>query len=261
MELIELDIGEAGTGPKGCGSAIAGGNRRVGGVGVELAGPAARQDHGIRFEPAHGAREIDGLDPAYLPIDNEKIANEGEFENARARRPHGPHEGALDAGAGGVSARVQDARVRMGGLPSACEQTIFMIELNPKSHQVTDAIGPLGAEDLHRRARVEPCPGRQSVGNVRADAVVREHHRRDTPLCITGIALLEFRFGHEGHRVGAGGPQCDDESGDSGADDDHMWLAHVSPRSLRREPPARRAWPRASAQGRSGRGRPPALAP
>ena len=260
MKLVELDIGKAGTGPEGCGSAIAGGNRWVGGVGVELAGSPTRQDHGIRFEPAHCARNIDGLDSAYLPIDDEEIANEGEFEDAHVRGPDGPHQGALDAGAGRVSARVQDSRARMGGLPAPREQAIFMVELHPKSHQVADAIGPLGAEDLDRLPRVEPCPGRQRVVDVRADAVVREHHRRDTPLRIPGIALPQLGLGHEGHRVGTGGPQGGDESSDSGADHNHSGRDHVSPRSLRPEPSACLAWPRASAQGRSGRGRLPAPA-
>ena len=260
MELVELDIGKAGTGPEGCGSTIAGGNRWVGGVGVELPGSPTRQDHGIRFEPTNRARTIDGLDSAYLPIDDEKIANEGEFENAHAGRPHGPHEGALDAGAGGVSARVQDPRARMGGLPSPREQAIFMVELHPKCHQVADAIGPFGAEDLDRLPRVEPCPGRQRVVDVRADTVVREHHRRDTALRIPGVALPQLGLGHEGHRVGAGGPQGGDQSSDSGADHNYSGRDHVNPRSRRPEPRARRAWPRASAQGRSGRGRLPAPA-
>lgn len=226
MELVELHVREAGTGAEGRGGAVASGDRGIGGVGVELAGSAAGQDHGIRVEAGHRARGIHRLDSADAAVGDQQVADEGELEDAHPGGAHGPQQRALDARSSGITPCVQDARARMRRLAAPREHTVLPVELDTERQQVPDALRPLGAEDLDGLARVEPRPRGKGVLDVGVDAVVGEHRRRDAALGVPGVALPQLRLGDEGDRVGALGAQGRDESGDTGTDDDHRWPGH-----------------------------------
>ncbi len=63
MELHELEIGESRSDSGRRGESVAGHDRRVGGVPVDLADPAGRQYDCRRIESDHPAVRVDGEHP------------------------------------------------------------------------------------------------------------------------------------------------------------------------------------------------------
>ena len=112
MELHELEVADGGAGAVGHGDAVAGGDRRVGGASVHLPGAPGGEDrhHGdVEREPAVGEIERERADAA--AVDREQVDDELVLVELHAAAQAGRlGQGARDLAAGGVTARVDDAR-------------------------------------------------------------------------------------------------------------------------------------------------------
>ena len=119
VELDELHVGQDRSGAQGGGDPVAGGQRRVGGVGEQLAGAAAGQ-HDRAGPDQVGA----AVGPEQRPGDPAVVGDEVDQEGAldAADRRGGPHrlgQGALQLGPGGVAAGVDDPRAASGRPPGS----------------------------------------------------------------------------------------------------------------------------------------------
>lgn len=111
VELVELHVGNGGTGVVGHGDAVSGGDSRIGGVRVDLSGASAGDEGSasVDGEDASFAVEESGSDDA--AVFKEEIDAGGPLHEANAgERADVAEERDGDLLAGGVAVGVEDAR-------------------------------------------------------------------------------------------------------------------------------------------------------
>ena len=234
MKLHELHVGHPATGTPGHGDAIPGGDIRVAGVEIDLAGPAGGDDH----EPGE-----QGLDLAAGLVEDigTQTPVELEAQLPRAEEVHGDvtlEKPDIVAGAGpalqgglhllarGIRG-VNDATVAMPPLPGeviapGIGGAIIAGEGHALVEQPADAVRAMLDHQLHLLQVTEPGAGIQGVFNVRGQGVLGIENRRDAPLGIEGTALAQVPFGHQGDGQGRWQAQRQAEPGGPAAEDEDV---------------------------------------
>ncbi len=158
------------------------------------------------------------------------------------------HERLLDRRAGGIAARVQDARVGVGRLESLDEIAVAVaVECHTEVDQLADARRALVHEHSHGLGIAQARSGDERVADVVLAAVVREHDPGDAALGVTRVGVLENVLRDQRDAASAlDGVQGHRQPGDPAADDDGVERAPPSPcpersascpRTGRNEPP------------------------
>ncbi len=211
VELEELQLGHVGPCAQGGGDPVAGRHGGVRGVRVQLARTAGGEHHGIGIHPfAHavdvrcrpGCRDIadQQVDTRDAAVVQHEVDQERVLDHADIARPQPCDEGLLDRRARGVAARVQDARVRVGGFEALDEVAVgAAVERDAEGDQLADARGPLVDQHPHGLGVAESGSRGQGVADVVLGAVVVEHHTGDAALRVAGVGVLEHVLGHERH--------------------------------------------------------------
>ncbi len=201
VELDELQVHQAGTGPRGHGETVARGFPRVGGVEVELAQAAGRQHHGGREMEHAPAVRLDGQHAHDLAVLDDQIDGEGLVHHPDGGgTAHGFHQGAHDLGARGV-AGVQDAAAAVGGLAAEGERAgVIQIEMGSQGEQGFHPLRPLGGEDVHDARIVQTRARGQGIRGVQGRRVVLAHGGGDAALGPgAGAAEAQAGLGQHGH--------------------------------------------------------------
>ena len=166
VELHELHIGHCDAGPKGHRDAVAGGDRRIGGDREALA-CATGGDH--RVAGPHLTRRAGGVERAHAnraATLHQEVGDEpalADFDVEFARRGR---EGALDLGAGGVAACVDDAGDGVPAFTGLGQGRAEGVESGAERDQLTNAVGSFGHQYPHCIHVTEMRTGGDGVGEV-----------------------------------------------------------------------------------------------
>ena len=90
VELHEFHVAQLGAGPEGHGVAVGGGDRRVGRLAVELAGPAGRQHDGPGPDEREPAAAIPHQHAAALAFVRDQVDRQAVFPDPDVRAAPGP---------------------------------------------------------------------------------------------------------------------------------------------------------------------------
>ena len=204
---------------------VTGGDRGVGGGAVHLPGPAGGEDDARRAEYPPLAfsphEHLDAGDPPALREDlrRERVLEDGDL----ALGERGERQ--LDLEAGGVAARVQDARTRVRRLAAEGDLAVGGVEAHPVADEVRDARRGLVAEDARGLFVDEPGAGLDGVLQVVAGVVVRADGGGDAALRVAGAGLADAALGDdEDACAGLVRLERRVQPGDPGADDDEVVL-------------------------------------
>ena len=245
VELDELQVGYGHAGPQGHGHPVAGGLRRVGGDGVELAEAARGQQRVPGPDLPHHARRVDGHHaPAPPPLDDQ-VEGEPLLHHRRGGGLDRLHQRPLDLHAGGGPAGVHDPRHRVATLPGQGQLAVGVpVEHRPEGDQVLDPRRPLVDEHPHRIGVAQAGAGGQGVGPVQVGGVgVAAEHRGHAALGPTGGRLVEVALGEHadpqaGIAVGGDGGRLHRgrKPGDAAAQDQEIEQWVLRPAGCRRRP-------------------------
>ena len=117
----------------------------------------------------------------------------------------GQRAGALDDGphhllAGGVAQGVDDAVVAVAPFAAQGQLAGLFVEAGSPLDQLADARGRLADDHLDDFAIAQRAAGRERVGDVVLEAVLRVQHAGDAPLGIVAVGLLQAFLGDHQHR-------------------------------------------------------------
>ena len=158
MELEELHVGQLGAGLVGQRRGAAIGGRGVGGVAEEPAAAARGQDDGAGAVLDQLALRLRD-DPHAGAVFDDQASHQVALAGVDAGVPEGLVEAALDLGAGGVAAGVDDPRPAVGRLPTQRQAAALAVEAHAQRDQLADPGGALLDQDPHRlRHRRVPRP-------------------------------------------------------------------------------------------------------
>ena len=203
VELHEFDISRRDAGAQRHGHAVAGGLRRVGGDGEELAGAAGGQHHVVGPDLDDGTVRRQGHDAPAPSVLDEEIEGEPALEHGPGRLVGGIDQCPLHFGAGRRPSGVHDARVGVPALARQSEEPAGLpIELHPQRDQLVHAARALVDQDPHRFFVAEPGPRRQGVGQVEVGGVlVAAQHGGHAALRPPGGRLREHALGQDAERA------------------------------------------------------------
>ena len=237
VELHELQVRHGGARPQGRGDAVTGGHGRIGGVGVELSGPAGREHHGVRgqfVEPVPGTRQDEGPGRAAAWAEHE-VDQHGVPQDRQAPgglgRQRGGEEGALDLAAGRVAAGVQDPGHGVGALETLEPGGVRSgraVEGHTARHELVDGGRRVAHEHAHGVVVARPRPRGEGVLDVQLLGVAglagreRGRHGRDPALRAGRAGLVEGVLAQQRHvETVARGAQGRGEAGDAAAHHEH----------------------------------------
>ena len=106
-----------------------------------------------------------------------------------------------------VAQGVHDPRVRMPPFQPQQDLAVSLVEVRAPSDQLADPAGRLAHHHLDNFRIAEAFAGRQSVGDVAVESVVRIEHARNAPLGVVAIALAHLILGDNQHPVRLGDAQ------------------------------------------------------
>ena len=111
VKLVELQIGDVCAGPVRRRYPVTGRDRGIGGVGVEGAGTAGGEDHGVGFDASLHVVRAENAGAAHDAALDQQVDEHRMFAHVdRGPASHGRHEGSLDGGPGRVAAGMYDPR-------------------------------------------------------------------------------------------------------------------------------------------------------
>ncbi len=229
VELDEFEVGDLRAGPEREGHPVAGGDRRIGGGGEDLAHTAGGQDHGGGPDGADAvvlalAHDVQGDARGTALGVLEQVEDQGVLDGAQGRRADRVDQGAGDLRARRVAARVGDAAAVVAALTGQRDGTgLGRVEPGAGVDQPAHRAGALGDQGPHRRLVAEPGPGDQRVVQVLLGGVALAERRGDTALRPAGGAVVEPGLGDddrgEARRRTA---QRGGQTGHAGADHDDV---------------------------------------
>ena len=159
MELVELDVGELGTGSESEGDSIASGDAGVGRVGVKVAGAAGGEEDGVGEKGFGVAVLVDDVEAGDLVVGEAEVGGEGVFEDGDAGVADGVDEGGFNREACGVAAGMEDAGAAVGGFAGLGELAVFAVKGDAEADEIADAVRAFIAEDLDGLGAAEPGAG------------------------------------------------------------------------------------------------------
>ena len=184
MELDELQILHGRSGAEGQGDAVAGGDLRVGGEGIEPAGPAGGEDGPVGGD-GEGFTDGGSRDcAAAAAVLDQQIDRGVAVEDVDTGFGDAAHHHRFDSVAGAVAAGVEDPGGGVGGLPAeghgglAAEGTLGGVEGDAQFDQAADAVGGFFHQDADDGGVAEARAGAQGVVEVRGRGCRRGRRRR-----------------------------------------------------------------------------------
>lgn len=205
MELVELHVREFRSGLEGESDSIAGGDGRIRGVAIDLAGTAGGDENGTGehdlLRAAGGALVASGREFStdHLAILKEKTADHGPLSKADARMGVGLNdERSADLRAGGISIGVENAGARMRSFARAKEFAGVAIKACAPFDEFGDAVGALVDEDFGSGLEDEAVAGGESVAEMQSSIVsVFPGSHRDAALRVEGVRFAERLLGDD----------------------------------------------------------------
>ena len=249
MELDEFQIGHPGPGPIGHGDAVAGGDIGIGGVEIDLAGPAGtehrdpgqpggdpavRAEHvgpqatvAVRFGRGCGRAGLGGdqeIDGQVVFQDLDALVCGRRLQQSPFDLPAGKIQGMGDA-----PGRVAALHAEIEAFP----MVLVMLEGDAELDQFPDP----GRTVLHHHPDhlfvAEPGPGTQGVLNVQREGILRGQHRGDAALGQVGGGVNPGLLGDQGYPAQPRRLQGEGEAGNAAADNQKVGgLGHLVVRLL-----------------------------
>ncbi len=240
MELHEFHVGDGRPGTVGHGDAVAGGDVRVAGVEVHLAGAAGGKKRDARREGAYLAAlsvEHVGAQAAVFlevllehlrlgdKVDGDVVLVDGDVVVIQDRL----HQGALDLAAGDVLG-VQDAPRAVTALAGQVVGVAALGELDTPVDQVADDLGPFLDHHAHHVLMADTGTGHQRVLHVGVEGVLLGGYGGDAPLGVVGGGFGNVLLGDQGDPAVSGGLQREGKPRDTATDHKKIsFLFHYSP--------------------------------
>ena len=188
MELVELQIGDLGTGTPCDGEAVRGGDRRIGGVRVHTACSTGGQDHpvGGQILVLPVDQQVDAGDVA---APHDEIFEEGVLDDVDARvLAHHGGDVQFKHFAGGVSPGMHHAGARMSRFQAAQHVSMRVaVEVDAGRGELADALRTLTGEDVHGLRVAQAVARGHGVGGMQLRVVVGEDGCSDAALRMIGV--------------------------------------------------------------------------
>ncbi len=198
VELVELHVGQLGAGSGGKGDSVTRGDGGIGGVGVDLACSAGRNQNGTGAHAGELLIAVAEVDTGHTAVLNDQSGYGGPSGDADLFMGEDEFgEGAADLRAGGVAVGVQDAWMGVGGFAGTQQDSIFAIKARSPLDKFCNAGRPLGYEDLGSRAEDEAIPGSDGVFEVQRDILLAFGGDSDAALCVVGVGFTERFLGDD----------------------------------------------------------------
>ena len=245
VELHELHVGHGRAGAVRHGDPVAGGNVRVAGVEVDLAGPSRGKERDAGGEGLHRAaldvqhvraqaavfvelflqhlRLGDEVDGDMVFVDGDVVVRQGRLD-----------QGALDLAAGDVLG-VQDAPLAVPPLAGEVVRLAARVlgELDPPLDQVGDHLGAVLNHTAHHLFVADAGAGHQGILDVGVEGVLGRGDRGDPPLRVVGGGLRYIAFGEQGNGPVGRRLQREGEPRDAATDHQKITLhLHTTPDKL-----------------------------
>jgi hypothetical protein len=223
VELVELHIGDGGSGAVGHGDTVAGGDGRIGGVGVDLTGSSAGEERGagMNVEDASFAIEKRGSDD--VAVEGKEIDACGPFHKADVwEGAYVAKERDGDLAAGGITVGVEDARAGVCALAGEHQFAVLAIEGGTPGEEFFYAAGALFDENAGGFWVDEAVACGEGVFVVKGHVFVTSDSDGDSALCVSGVGLGELFLGDDEDGTCPGEADGRAESGDSGSDDEEV---------------------------------------
>jgi hypothetical protein len=203
VKLDELEVSDGCACPNGHRQAVAGRHRRVGGLAIDLAGAAGREQHARRPEGDEFTALRLGQDPRHpAALGGEQVDGEGVREGGDplvgAQRIG---ERPLDLDARGVALGVEDSRERVAALARAAPAAVGgSIELRPDVQQSLKSARRAAHDAIDGLTLAQSLPHAQRVRDVRLERVLVPKDRGDATLGVAGVPLTGRGLRQHGHR-------------------------------------------------------------
>ncbi len=230
VELDELQVGDLGPGAQGQRDAVAGGDRRVGAGGEDLAHTAGGEHHGAGPDRADAvalalAHHVQGQAGRVAVGVGQQVEHQGVLDQLQPRvAADGGDQRARYLGAGRVAARVGDPAPVVSAL--AGEQDLALgveVEGRAGGDQVPDRLRALGDQGADGLLVAEPGARHQGVVQVLLGGVPLAQGGGDAALRPARGAVVQHRLGdHHGPQAGLADVEGDGEAGHAGADHDDV---------------------------------------
>ena len=223
VELHEFHVAQLGPGPEREGVAVTRGDRRVGRLPEQLAGASGGQERGPGPDQRRPPRPVPDERPAAPAVLGQEVDGEAVLPD-----PHvgpGPRlldDGPHDLAPGGVAQGVDDPGVRVSPLQPQGDAAVDLIEGGPPADELGDPPRGLAHDHLDDLRVAEPLAGREGVGDVVVEVILRVQHAGDPALRVGAVALADLVLGDDQHAQRLGRPQRRPQAGQPPADHQHV---------------------------------------
>ena len=223
MELHELHVAQLGAGAIRGRHAVAGRDRRVGRLAIDLPAPPlarivclaqtsilpcfARQTRAPTQRPSCVSRSS-------VKVSSQSVT----FGVCVRLRADGPH----DLEAGRVAQGMHDAAMAVAAFARQGDLAFFLVEMRAPADQVIDLIGGFADDHLDDVGIAQAAAGVERVFDVVLEVVLGRHHAGDAALGPGAVAVLDAFFGDDEDIEIARGLECRAQPRDAGADDENI---------------------------------------
>ena len=200
MELVELHVGNLGSGAPSHGDAVAGRNCRIRRIAVDLSRAATRQQHSARSHPRPLAVAIEQANTGNRSVLNQQV---------RGRRPlqqrdllDGPRmaqERPANFRPRCVAVRVENAIAAVRALARQHQLATFAVEVRAPAQQLLDPQRPFLHQHPRRFAIHQAIASIHRVVQMQRNVFLAAHRNGDSTLCIVGVRFVERFLRHHQH--------------------------------------------------------------
>ena len=203
MKLDELEIGNAGAGVIRERDAVAGGDRRIGGLAKDLAGAACREQRTRRARLLQAAVAIEETNAFNGAAGHEQVGHQRMIDHVDGRQcPHPLPQHAANLAAGGIAGMEHAPHAVSRLAPERRAAALVAIEAGTPLQQLADVSRSLLNQHAHRALVAQPVAGAHGVGGVKRRRIVLTERRRDAALRVPGVAFRRRRFGQDQDAAG-----------------------------------------------------------
>jgi hypothetical protein len=225
VELVELHVGDGGSGAVGHGDAVSRGDSGVGGVGVDLTGPSAGEEGSVSVDSEDASFAVEESGSGDAIVFKEEVDAGGPLREADVGESADvAEERDGDLLAGGVAVGVEDARAGVGAFAGEHQFAVLAVEGGSPCEEFFDALRALFDEDMSGIRVDEAVAGGEGVFVVEGDVFVSAESDGDSALRVGGVGFGEFFLGDNEDGAIASETRGRAEAGDSGADDEKINL-------------------------------------
>jgi hypothetical protein len=190
MELVELHVGELGSGRGRNGNAVSGSHRGVGGVGIDLPGASRGDEDAARGDGTGAVVAIEQPNAGDAVVLSEQAGNGGPLGEAdRGVGTRDGSKGTADLGARGVAVGVKNTRTGVRSFAGAKEVRAFVVEAGSPGDKFFDTRGTFADEHFGGGTMDEPVARGKGVVEVKRDVLVAFHCDGDAALRVVRVGF------------------------------------------------------------------------